>query len=701
MAIAYQLNNIIKDRYRITNILGQGGVAITYRAINLKTNCEVAIKVISLKQLDNWKQIELFQREAEVLAKLEHPAIPKYIDYFDIETKTDKAFYLVQQIASGKSLFELVENGWRTNEAEVKNIAQQILEVLAYLHSLEPPVIHRDIKPNNLIRSDDGTIYLVDFGAVQNTYYNTLMQGSTVVGTYGYMAPEQFRGKALPATDLYSLGATLLYLLTHRSPAELPQDTLKLDFRSSVKISDSFAEWLDKLLEPDLDDRFASAEIALSELTTIKINKSKSIISYLIIIILSVYFIPTIMNNQWWFLSVLGFYPDNLCDIETLENFLKQEGHLSNVEPESRIDTLSCLILDKDISNETIIKIILDSDDFAEDINSLNNNGRTLLCEASLRHNKLRNDRYKLIKLLLEIGADVNLKDGDGNTPLFYVLDDINLDAAELLLKNGADVNIQGRIGQTPLFIARSKDAVNLLIQYKVSVNAREFRNSRTRLFSLTQQGELELVEVLVENGADINIQDRIGQTPLFNAAYYKRTNVVKFILKHGANINIRDKRGRTPLFSAISRDVAKLIIDSGADVNARDNQGKTALFFITYKKEIVELLLDNGANINAKDNSGNTPLHNMKYSRYTDITNFIKHGANVNAQNNLGQTPLSIAIVKRNKEVVELLIEQNADLRYLDYQLINKIHNLTLEQKVAVKQFLNKYEFKNHNNNK
>ena len=173
MAIAYQSGEIIHNKYRITDILGKGGVAITYGAISLKSESPVAIKVISLKQLQDWKIIELFQREAEVLAKLDHPAIPKYIDYFTLETEKDKAFYLVQQQAPGKSLAQLVENGWHTTEQEVKNISQQILEVLIYLHSLEPPVIHRDIKPNNLIRSDEGKIYLVDFGAVQNTYYNT------------------------------------------------------------------------------------------------------------------------------------------------------------------------------------------------------------------------------------------------------------------------------------------------------------------------------------------------------------------------------------------------------------------------------------------------------------------------------------------------------------------------------------------------
>ena len=252
----HQSGEIINQRYQVRDVLGKGGVGITYSAVDTQTDSVVAIKAVSLKQLSDWKQVELFEREAQVLAKLNHPYIPKYLDYFDLETEKDKVFYIVQQLALQKSLFQLVQGGWRTTEAQVKQIAAQILSILDYLHSLEPPVIHRDIKPQNLILDESGKVYLVDFGAVQNTYYNTLMRGSTIVGTYGYMAPEQFQGKAVPATDLYSLGATLLFLLTHRSPAELPQNALKLDFKSQVNISEAFVEWLEKILEPDTGKLF-------------------------------------------------------------------------------------------------------------------------------------------------------------------------------------------------------------------------------------------------------------------------------------------------------------------------------------------------------------------------------------------------------------------------------------------------------------
>ena len=137
------------------------------------------------------------------------------------------------------------------------------MSILTYLHSLDPPVIHRDIKPQNIIyQSDTGKLFLVDFGAVQDTYHHTVM-GSTVVGTYGYMAPEQFRGGAVLATDLYSLGCTLLFLLIGRSPAELPQENLKINFRNSIEIEPNFARWIDKLIAPDIGDRFPTAQDAL------------------------------------------------------------------------------------------------------------------------------------------------------------------------------------------------------------------------------------------------------------------------------------------------------------------------------------------------------------------------------------------------------------------------------------------------------
>jgi len=183
-----------------------------------------------------------------------------------VDTDKDRSFYLVQELAEGQSLASLVEQGWRATEKEIKDIARQVLEILIYLHAQQLSVIHRDITPGNLIRRADGKIFLVDFGAVQHSYYTTLMRGSTAVGTIGYAAPEQWTPKAIPATDLYSLGASLLYLLTHRNPGDLSSDGLRIEFREQVSISIGLTNWLEKMLQPAAEDCFPNARESLAAL---------------------------------------------------------------------------------------------------------------------------------------------------------------------------------------------------------------------------------------------------------------------------------------------------------------------------------------------------------------------------------------------------------------------------------------------------
>ncbi|NEQ65337.1 MAG: serine/threonine protein kinase [Symploca sp. SIO2D2] len=266
MERSHQPGEIIAQRYRIVKVLGQGGTGVTYEAQDESSNQRIALKKMSLRRLREWKDLELFEREAKVLSYLDHPTIPKYLDYFEVDTPENRLFYIVQELAPGRSLFSLVEQGWRGTEDEVKDIACQILETLIYLHSLKPPIIHRDIKPQNLIRHEDGQMSLVDFGSVRQAYWNRRNQGVTVVGTFGYMAPEQDRGQAYPASDLYGLAATLLFLLTHRPISELPQRRLKIDFRSRIQVTPELADWLEKMLEPLVEDRFLSARAALTAL---------------------------------------------------------------------------------------------------------------------------------------------------------------------------------------------------------------------------------------------------------------------------------------------------------------------------------------------------------------------------------------------------------------------------------------------------
>jgi hypothetical protein len=257
---------IFHDRYRMLELLGEGGSGKTYRALDTHAELEVAVKVLSLQGMADWKTLELFEREAKILSQLDHTAIPRYLDFFRSTNVGEDAFCLIQEIAPGQPLTAWIEQGYIFSEKELQQIAIQLLEILIYLQNFTPPIIHRDIKPQNILRTESGVIYLVDFGAVRDTYHLTITGGSTIVGTYGYMAPEQFRGQAVLATDLYGLGATLLYLRSGQDPADLPVKKMKIDFRNKVKTSADFANWLDGLLEPMPEDRYRSATLALDYL---------------------------------------------------------------------------------------------------------------------------------------------------------------------------------------------------------------------------------------------------------------------------------------------------------------------------------------------------------------------------------------------------------------------------------------------------
>lgn len=259
------IDQVLHDRYQIQTLLGRKTGRRTFLANDLETRSPVVIKLMLFGPDFVWDDLKLFEREAETLKALDHPAIPTYLDFFEMDTEPGQGFALVQGYIEARSLQEWVQSGCTFSEVELKAIAKELLDILAYLHSRQPPVIHRDIKPSNILLrnrsgNSSGEVYLVDFGSVQ-----TMAHGGTVtvVGTYGYMPPEQFGGRSLPASDLYSIGATLIYLATGQHPADLPQRDLHIEFAKLANLSHSFTYWIEWLVEPSLLKRIASAKEAL------------------------------------------------------------------------------------------------------------------------------------------------------------------------------------------------------------------------------------------------------------------------------------------------------------------------------------------------------------------------------------------------------------------------------------------------------
>ena len=211
---------MIANRYRVIQPLGEGGMKAVYLAEDLRLKarrCALAVMVDSFTSDEARRHAVLtFQREADILAQLDHPAIPKVSDRF---SEQDHHYFVMDYVAGQTLEAKMAAGGGRLEASEAINIALQICEALNYLHSRLPPVVYRDLKPANVIVTPEGKVKLVDFGIARH-----FTRQGTTIGTIGYAAPEQYQGECEPRSDVYALGATLHYLLSGRDPARFPFD---------------------------------------------------------------------------------------------------------------------------------------------------------------------------------------------------------------------------------------------------------------------------------------------------------------------------------------------------------------------------------------------------------------------------------------------------------------------------------------------
>lgn len=268
------LQHLLPATYRLEKPLASGSFGQTFLAYQHHTPC--VIKILALHRSEDWKCIDLFEREAKLLKHLDHPHIPNYIDSFTLQDNGETYFLLVQEYVKGKTLEEWVEDGRRFQYADILNMAGQAADILSYLHQFTPPIIHRDLKPSNLMLDEQGKLWIIDFGAVRDTLLTQGSRGSTIIGTFGYMPMEQYEGRAQPASDLYALGMTLIYLLTRQEPSQLPKRQLRPDFRGRTQVPEAFARILDKLVDLDLYHRYQQASKLAQDIARLKKKQSET-----------------------------------------------------------------------------------------------------------------------------------------------------------------------------------------------------------------------------------------------------------------------------------------------------------------------------------------------------------------------------------------------------------------------------------------
>lgn len=214
----YPKNQLIGNRYQVVAPLGEGAMSAVYLVRDLRCHgAEWALKELKLptgSDEDQAEAVKLFAREGEILGKLHHPGLPQLIDCCN----SNDDHYLVMERVPGKTLDQVL--GGRVlplRSEEAVPIALQAVHVIEYLHSQNPPVIFRDLKPSNLMLTDSGRVVFIDFGIAR--YQASAQEKDTQeLGTPGFCAPEQYRGHSTPCSDIYALGVTLFYLLTLKDP---------------------------------------------------------------------------------------------------------------------------------------------------------------------------------------------------------------------------------------------------------------------------------------------------------------------------------------------------------------------------------------------------------------------------------------------------------------------------------------------------
>src|SRR5579885_400406 len=264
--------SVLIQRYLIVRLAGRGGMSAIYQALDMKMNQRrVAIKEMSQENLNDQERQEAmarFQREAHLLGTLHHPNLPRIYEAFGAGGRS----FLVMDFIDGKTLLQLLQDaGQPLPVDQVLHYADQLCDVLLYLHQQNPPIIFRDLKPTNVMATRDGHVYLIDFG-IARFFKEGQAQDTIMLGSPGYAPPEQHGiGQTTPRSDLYALGATLHCCLTSRDPYHSADRFAFAPVRQfNPQVPEALDQLIMRLLSLDENQRPASALEVKQELARIR-----------------------------------------------------------------------------------------------------------------------------------------------------------------------------------------------------------------------------------------------------------------------------------------------------------------------------------------------------------------------------------------------------------------------------------------------
>lgn len=262
-ATKLETGQVLGSRYRIIQLIGAGGMSRVYMADDLRLPGKRWAVKESISLGSSYGDI---QAEAEILLSLNHPLLPRVTDFF--QPDSEGYSYLVMDYIEGQNLNQFINsNSGALSGAQILIMAKQLLQVLCYLHGQHPPIIYRDLKPSNVMLTASGSLVLIDFGIARN-FKSGAGEDTEKLGTVGFAAPEQYGGmQSTPLSDLYGLGALLLYLATD---GQYSQWQAGMENKLRAHIPDSFIPVIRRLLRHHPEERYPSAEAVLAALEPIE-----------------------------------------------------------------------------------------------------------------------------------------------------------------------------------------------------------------------------------------------------------------------------------------------------------------------------------------------------------------------------------------------------------------------------------------------